>query len=539
VKHKLTRKKKILRRPKSANHQEPPIAAWAYIIFAMIIGLGLAFRLVGIDHIPGINGDEAYAVVKAILTMHGTHVSLYSGSGNIPSMLQYATLILLHLWFSPSFIVLRVSGAIFGVLGVLSSYFLLRRVVCERVAMVATLLFATLPVLIAYSRIAWEAVPVPFLSLLSIYLALRKRPFLTALVFGLCVATYPTTIFLFPLLLTILFAQATRAWKQNALKKPTIFLVCAVVLMMIEVCVVQQFSRHQSPMEQLLITGIPRLISGNEWRSFGLQYLQLLSGPTIYYYIVGRLSDAQWWAHMLPAGFLLLGLLMMHIIRICTRKVGVDDGFFTLGLALSLLSFFVMAGAGNMGPHVERYVLWMVVPSCIWVAMRIYEASVALRSPRLAEIVGLTVSLLLLVSFSQYYFSAILIGNSTSHNTFLTGAVEPKEQAFAAIDRIRNTKETAVIFTEDWWLYWPIKYLSLGDNSYVVSIDRQPISESYPPDFAVSEEILSNAQVFYIAWEQGGLHQRLQNDTALQSIAVIRGYAGKTILRVFEKKDVL
>ena len=77
----------------------------------------------------------------------------------------------------------------------------------------------------------------------------------------------------------------------------------------------------------------------------------------------------------------------------------------------------------------------------------------------------------LLGSFHVNYFRACATTGGRSHLTYVTAAIEPKQQALSRILN-RGAGSTRVeIATQQWWLYWPIAYLATPQPAVSVRLD--------------------------------------------------------------------
>src|SRR5262245_54113061 len=97
------------------------------VVLLACIGAAVFFRFRALDHLPGINGDEAYLGTKSWLTLHGVSMPLRTNSGMIPDPISLGLSWLVHLFVDPSPWALRLPVAIVGVLTIVAAYFIVRR----------------------------------------------------------------------------------------------------------------------------------------------------------------------------------------------------------------------------------------------------------------------------------------------------------------------------------------------------------------------------------------------------------------------------
>jgi hypothetical protein len=74
------------------------------------------------------------------------------------------------------------------------------------------------------------------------------------------------------------------------------------------------------------------------------------------------------------------------------------------------------------------------------------------------------------------YFHPLISRGGDAHPTFRTRRPEPKAAAYDFIRRESANDPVVRVFAEDWWLYWPVRYLALPDAGrvFVEIIGRTP-----------------------------------------------------------------
>ncbi len=76
--------------------------------------VAIAVRIVALDRLPGINGDEAWYGVNVNVLLEGGTPFLQTPSGNFLNPVHSLPLLLLSLFTEPSFLVLRVPEVCWG-----------------------------------------------------------------------------------------------------------------------------------------------------------------------------------------------------------------------------------------------------------------------------------------------------------------------------------------------------------------------------------------------------------------------------------------
>jgi hypothetical protein len=135
------------------------------------------------------------------------------------------------------------------------------------------------------------------------------------------------------------------------------------------------------------------------------------------------------------------------------------------------------------------------------------------------------------------YFARLRASNSVTENTFKTAGVEPKLQAVqfiaARVDPSRRTR----VYTENWWTYWAIRYLSLRQSPpWEVTILNGRADESFPAEFRLPEAAPGTRQTFYVGytgWRFTGIVLKQVPGAVEHGIG---GYGDAAILSVFEEK---
>src|SRR5262245_46473531 len=122
-----------------------------------LVAVSFLYRVLWLNRLPGINGDEAWYGVQVQRFMHGE-----PWSGRTPTGLPINPLLFLTEWlllsiFKPSFWILRLPIVIWSAVGLVLTYVLYRWVYGDRRgALCVACLTACLPAHLAYSRFCWD-----------------------------------------------------------------------------------------------------------------------------------------------------------------------------------------------------------------------------------------------------------------------------------------------------------------------------------------------------------------------------------------------
>lgn len=186
------------------------------LLAAVAVGLR-AWRL---DHIPGINGDEAWYAVRAHEWAAGALASWRTPTGNPLNPLFIVPVAVAQSWLPSSFVAVRAVALASGLAALVLNAWLCRLALGRGTAVISTTALAVLPINIAYSRFGWDTSQSLAAGVLVVYPALcaadprrRCRPWLATSMVALACAmlVHPTNVFLAPILATAWWSR----WAQR------------------------------------------------------------------------------------------------------------------------------------------------------------------------------------------------------------------------------------------------------------------------------------------------------------------------------------
>jgi hypothetical protein len=438
-----------------------------------LLAVAVFFRVWKLDHVPGINGDEAWSGVLALSFLSGEPIAWRTPTGNLLNVFYLGPLVALHACFPPSFWLLRVVAVASGLAALVANYLLARRAFGARTAAVSTLLLAVLPINLAYSRFGWDASQSLLATVLVMYPALmagldskhQARWIIFALAaFAAAVLVHPTNIFTAPLVAVPLCWQGRalvarrldpRRARWPAWLPTWAFLASAAGLAL-------WIGRHW------IAVACHRLIEPRAILEFVTGYVRLFSGVTVYRYIPGsrlpNVAESTPWgldldpydlATALVAGFAALGLY-----RAIRRARPATETCLLIGWAASAAAFFLIAGPRGLAPHFERYGICLVAPAAVLLARGAVEWLETPGKTRWTSVVFAAVAWLMLGGFYLNYFCFFEQTGGRAHATFRTGPTEPKLAAFRLVTGTRAPGQPLRILAGEWWNYWPLRYLA-------------------------------------------------------------------------------
>jgi hypothetical protein len=526
---------------------------------AALLLLAVWFRCRSLDHIPGLNGDEAWYGVEAWKLLHGGQFSSHTPTGNLSNPFFFGPLVLLQACCRPSIAVLRSVSVASGLLALAVNWLLSRWVFDRRTARISTLALAVLPINIAYSRIAWDAsqsllatLPVLYLSLAAVRFPARQDRLTAAAIVSLLAAVlvHPTNIFAGAAIVAALAARWRRrglsqfghhalhgrdengtvplgrakklaVWSilrqerasggpavgrkhEPPMRRQTVWLICRLsAVLLLAVLTLAIWATCLIKMPGVASAGerlenLRKLSHPQQWLDFTTLYAGLFSGQSAYQYVSGADSWLQWPALggrglgsvgvLLPWGVLLAAawtLWRRTAARARTQAAANAGGTPALpesgpdrvlaaAWALGLAGFLVLAGPCGMIPDQARYAICLIGPAVVLAvrgAMVWSERSAAARI--LILVAGLTLGWFTLADCRQHYFRFIEQTGGQAHRTFRTAAIEPKR---AALDYIlqHRTAGTTWIVTDEYWSFWPLRYLAMAESEVGVTESGQP-----------------------------------------------------------------
>ncbi|MGQ0721185.1 MAG: ArnT family glycosyltransferase [Candidatus Eiseniibacteriota bacterium] len=451
-------------------------------LLAAVVLAGVVLRIVFLENVPGLSGDEAWYGVRALERSPLSVTALETPTGRTASPAWFAPVWLLQQVFGPSVLALRGLAVVSGLAAVALIGWLVRSAFGTRCGVVAAMLAASLPPFVAYSRIGWEPALIPLATAALLYFAFRGRvgPVLVVTAAGLL--AHPVVGFALPIA-ALLFVRdrVPRGGRGVAVLAG---LAAGIVALSLALLVALPLPETYDPERSF-----PQAFSWRAVRLFAFGYARLLGGPSVYEHFAGS------W---MPAAAEQTLVATVLAASIAARLVGIRRfPALVLGEAAALLVFYFVAGPGAFSPEYERYALWTVVPAVVVV-------SAALGSLRASVPATALACAALCAHFALAYPVHVLRNGGEAHRTYRTAAVDPKR---AAADALRARAEASgprpPVIVEDYWLEWPLRYY-LGRDAPFEFLN--PEREGMPaPEFAA--RMREGASL--VVWDGGRLHGML------------------------------
>jgi len=209
---------------------------------ALIVIFSFALRLLALSSVPpgfycdeASNGYNAYSILLTGKDEHGTFMPLYfKAFGEYKNPVFIYSAVPFVAGFGPGVFSVRLVSAFYGTLTVLALFFLAKKLFGEKAGFAAALLLAISPWHIVFSRIAFEAITMPFYFVAGFYFLLRAREdfkfgLLSALCFSLAVYSYGIAYVFVPFFLAGFFAVYFHAVKKQR-RNYALFLLAFLLL---------------------------------------------------------------------------------------------------------------------------------------------------------------------------------------------------------------------------------------------------------------------------------------------------------------------
>jgi len=486
------------------------VASW--VALGVCVSFAVGLRFYAIERLPGINGDEPQYAVHAHEFFAGAPLSALRTGSDLPmNPVFFGTVVILQMLFAPTLWSLRMSAVVLSLATIALAWALTR----QRGAIFASTfacLVAVLPIHLAYARFAWDPTAIPTVSLLALAASSRRRIALCLGAFLLCLWVHPTTVFLAPALVTPFL---TRYWARDRYgrwrwSQGQVLGAALGLLVLPLTAAVMQLALERNWLPDAVAGVLRGDLLADAWHRakdpaqlgrFLLAYLELLAGPTIYRYITGSISTRVGQVHVWLGAALLLPLvaagLRAAVLRGRTRDVAI-----ALGLVLSLLLVYLLAGPVALAPKTERYAVCLTVPACYVLSACVDALATTAARARLLRLGLSVVAGALLLSFTSQYLQRLKYPDPLREDTFRTGETEPKALALQTIRELRDPAKMAVIYVEDWWIYWTFRYLAPPSSvpPIRVTIHRHAWDYRFPRDFWAPDFDAARMQAFGVAW---------------------------------------
>lgn len=214
------------------------------IYLVIILAIAAILRLVFLGTIPNgffcdeaSNGYDSYSILHTMRDQYGEFLPMFARALNDyrPSLYIFLTVPFIKIFGLNEFAT-RLPAAIIGITTVLVIFYLAKEIFSQKVALIAALLLAISPWHIQFSRIAFEAILLPFLFSLAVLFFVKSFHqanylILSAVIFAVSLHTYQSARVFVPLfLLGLVIFYWQHLWQH---KKQTLIAISLFFLIFI------------------------------------------------------------------------------------------------------------------------------------------------------------------------------------------------------------------------------------------------------------------------------------------------------------------
>lgn len=487
-----------------------------------VILLGCLARLVWLDRLPGIDGDEAWYGVNVQVFRDGGVPFWRTGVGNSLNPFHSLPLLALSYVMAARAPLLRAPEVIWGILAIAIAYPMLAGGIGRRAAALVAVMLALSPAAIAYSRFGWDPSGTPLACVLALGFAFRQQPIATAISSLGAIVIHPTNIFIVPIVLSAFapalqrryLALAMRARRRLKLGAVLLFaLVTPLALWVLDTLA----TRPNTTIPSVEIV-LQRALAPAAWAATGTGALRIFSGTTTITDMAGPLPALAQAALDVAAVAVLVLPILLTLLRVRSAQPGgelagpqstVRAAWLVGGFLASFAAFHIVGGPTALMPGRERYGLVFLVPEMVLCASAIdalWDSKALLSRAAIAVAV---------VSFTALtvggYFVPLLTRGGDARLGLRTGVVEPKVAAFEFLKADAGSAEVVEVIADDWHLYWPMRYLAGRDKRFHLELTEganapgglrpagvPPEPYPHPPD-----------RVYALVFEGDGVWRRL------------------------------
>ena len=331
------------------------------IPFALILA-GAIMRLVSLDHLPGLNGDESWYGVLARSLSAGETSSFRTPNLGLAGPVHLGLVFIFdyigHIIGISNAVILRMPSVFCGFLAVILFYYFIKKYISQPLALWMSALLMVFPMPVLYSRFGWEISQIS-VGLLLYFFALFSQKWIWAIfAFILCISIHPISLFLLPIWLVMVSSSVYSSTHLPARRKGLSYVLIALTCGFIYKFYFDIFPVAGKP---LAIGGISRLFSPVEFYHFALNFCRLFSGLISIEYITGELQGMPS-IILFTITALVLTWSFYNAFKLGNIQKNKTWQTFLLGLYLSILAFYIKLGSSALVPGHERYGYIFIIP---------------------------------------------------------------------------------------------------------------------------------------------------------------------------------
>jgi hypothetical protein len=438
------------------------------LLLASLAIAALALRLVFLDTVPGVNGDEAWYGRWVLRCLHESVCPTHTPSGNLINPFYMALVAISQTMLGvPSVLALRLPAVVSGLAFIGAAYWLCRPVVGQHTAAIYALLAATLPADIAYSRFGWDTAQMGLAATLVLVAALRANWIACVVALAVCGLVHPTAVFLIPIVFMLGLCDIASSVPARTRVRLLLgaFLACAVLGMAVGV------AWHRK-----LSLGLPNPgLSAEYGLAVAAGLVEFFSGVTTAAFLSG--ANPGWGISAVTGA-----VLVLSVLGLARREPDGRELATVLGVLLALLAFALAGGPFALSPGWERYALVLVAPMLLVVAMALHRLSAA--HPWIGTATAALLGTLWLAVFAGSYLLVMLDSGGREADPATVGWSDPKLQAVRALADW-SAGGSSLVAGEDWWITEPLAYFSYGNPTLTI-VDAAAVEDWTRVTYAVT-----------------------------------------------------
>lgn len=486
----------------------------------LVAAAGVIVRIYGIDRFPGIIGDEGWYGVQVQRLLLGEGAAWRTPTGNVPGLIQYGSLALLHSLFAPSALLLRLPALISSLSAIALAYIIARKYIGSTAGMMAVALMACLPINIAYARLGWDPSHTGLLVLLATFAAMEGRAPLSALAFAFAMANHPSAAFAAPFLaFAFLGADVDRGPWRRAVVRASAFAAMLAAAGLVSLLTAPNAGGYLN-----VSRSIARLADGSAYAEYALLFSRLLSGDSIYQFLVGAGYGAKLALVDALALLAVAAVLFGGLVALLRRP-----HFPTLGLVAGWLAalgvFFIVVGPWGMRPSLERFSIALVPPTVLAMAALADRMVLGFRLQKIFPYAITALGGALLASFVLFYAQPLERGEQRPGTGIRIGLPALNQPAFKEILRRAGPMQARII-VEDSWIYWPTLYRAEPGRFFIVRAR----------DAEESETMAFPGGTWWITYRGSELDRRLWSAPDLQRSSTVEAPDRRQALNIWRRR---
>ena len=290
------------------------------------------------------------------------------------------------------------------------------------------------------------------------------RPIVALAAGAMGLIVHPTNVFFLPIVATAWAPHAMRRYRSSTERQRRAAMIvlgmAAVIGGVTLVAVLKSISANPATPLPSIALALARATSFADWWQFAVRVLRFASGNSTITFVAGTTSGLIPEATAGLAAAAIAGLLIRRVVT-----VDRDHAWLGAGTLVALALFMVAAGPAELQPGLDRYALFLLVPLTIIAALAIdvVPATFAFGATAL-------LAAAMLIASAQAFFLPLLQRGGDGHVAFRTGDVEPKQAAASFIRT--HTPGSAMVLCNDWWTYWPLRFLL--NEQHHISVTLMP-----------------------------------------------------------------